>query len=372
MQNIPPLAPIDLYTRPQNYIQNYTTRDNPQNLVVHRQFDNASPYHKDEIKDVKEPKENLKPTNNFNDLQIDEKDDVMNIKGEYFCYKCSELFTTKRNLKQHMKNCMEDGENCEKIGKYACSQCAYRCQSPAILKIHERKHTGVKPFSCNFCSYKSGQKNNVAKHILVHMKEKPFKCQYCPYRCAQKNNLVVHERTHTGHKPFACTFCDYRTVQKPNLVKHMYLHTDQKPFSCDMCSYRCVQKTNLTKHKQRHLNEKDGERLDKSPKSYKPRQKSAKCPHCPYRCVQKASMDKHLQFKHGEEVRNSDIANGDDIVTNSDDPVANSDEVLVNDDEMPANDDESVLSGGIITNNVIQNLSVKKGESQEKSNVILA
>lgn len=320
---IPALNPLDLYSRTTNYPQNYT-RENPQNLVIHRQYDNNSPY-AEELKKlrpsqdsgdngakskIEDPKENLKPSdqnkilNSFSNENCDEniklsEELAMSIKGEYACYRCNEIFPSKRGLKQHAKVCIEVEESTEKIGKFGCSQCAYRCPSPAILKIHERTHSGEKPFSCNFCDYKSGQKNNVAKHILVHMKEKPFRCQYCDYRCAQKNNLVVHERTHTGYKPFACPYCDYRTVQKPNLVKHMYLHTDQKPFSCDLCTYRCVQKTNLTKHKQRHLNEKDvGKTVFKDQKPYRPRQKSVKCPHCSYRCVQKASMDKHMQFKH--------------------------------------------------------------------------
>ncbi|XP_045770868.1 zinc finger protein 37 homolog isoform X2 [Maniola jurtina] len=326
--SVPALNPIDLYSRPQNYVQNYVT-ENPQNLVVHRQYDNSSPYTEDlkklrqdsVKKDAKtaQPKENLKPTDQnkmyyeyANDYVIVGKNEndsnsklneelAMSIKGEYICYKCNEVFPSKRVLKQHAKLCDNaDGTDAEKQGKFSCSQCAYRCQSPAILKIHERTHTGEKPYACTFCEYKSGQKNNVAKHILVHMKAKPFGCQYCDYRCAQKNNLVVHERTHTGDKPFACPYCDYRTVQKPNLVKHMYLHTDQKPFSCDLCNYRCVQKANLTKHKQRHMNEKDGDKIDikTQVKPYKPRQKSVKCPLCPYRCVQKSSLEKHMQYKH--------------------------------------------------------------------------
>lgn len=356
--NVPALNSIDLYSRPQNYVQNFTNiRENPQNLVVHRQFDNSSPYQEDFKKlrqdgtsqnganqngakeKLEQPKENLKPTDqnkiyygdyqNYseakseNDAGVHNKiteDISMNIKGQYVCYKCNEVFPSKRGLKHHSKSCTESDQLVEKVGKFSCSQCAYRCQSPAILKIHERTHSGEKPFSCTFCDYKSGQKNNVAKHILVHMKEKPFRCQYCDYRCAQKNNLVVHERTHTGYKPFACPFCDYRTVQKPNLVKHMYLHTDQKPFSCDMCSYRCVQKTNLTKHKLRHLNEKEGEKVDvkNQVKPYRPRQKSVKCPQCPYRCVQKASMEKHMQFKHGQECPEGFEESGSSMVKEAD------------------------------------------------------
>lgn len=194
--------------------------------------------------------------------------------------------------------------------RYSCETCSYVCQSPAILKIHERVHSGEKPFSCTYCDYKSGQKNNVAKHILVHMKKKPYRCQYCDYRCAQKNNLIVHERTHTGVKPFACTFCEYKTVQKPNLVKHMYLHTNEKPFACDMCDYRCVQKTNLTKHKQKHTMEKP---FECNECDYRSSQKSnlfkhqlihvkgevVKCDQCPHKCIRIEDLEKHKQLKHG-------------------------------------------------------------------------
>lgn len=194
--------------------------------------------------------------------------------------------------------------------RYSCDTCSYACQSPAILKIHERVHSGEKPFACSYCDYKSGQKNNIAKHVLVHMKKKPYRCQYCDYRCAQKNNLIVHERTHTGVKPFACTFCEYKTVQKPNLVKHMYLHTNEKPFACDMCDYRCVQKTNLTKHKQKHTLEKPFECTDCDYRSSQKsnlnkhqlihaKNKTVQCEQCPYKCLHVEDLEKHRQSKHG-------------------------------------------------------------------------
>ncbi|VVC87865.1 unnamed protein product [Leptidea sinapis] len=370
---IPALNSLELYPRTQNYFHNYvpgSSKENPQNLVVHKEYDNASPFddefkknrqmidNKNDLLKQEEPKENLRPNEqnrifyyqnyvekNENDSNVNNKlsDDLsLSIKGEYRCYKCKEVFPSKRVLKQHSKSCEigVDSNELEKLGKFSCSQCAYRCQSPAILKIHERTHTGEKPYACTFCDYKSGQKNNVAKHILVHMKQKPYSCKFCEYSCAQKNNLVVHERTHTGYKPFACPFCEYRTVQKPNLVKHMYLHTDQKPFSCDMCSYRCVQKTNLTKHKQRHLNEKEGEKMDVKGqnKPYRPRQKSVKCPYCSYKCVQKSSLEKHLQYIHSDVDKMEDGA------------------------ESPKKNEAS---------NIIQNLSVKRDSQFECANRIV-
>lgn len=300
---------MEIAMRQQPFIQNFPVQNhNSQNVRVEREHDNNTQLNfNDKRVTVKIEQHNniVNNTNNrtceeknendsscVNKIQDDESDDTVlkecfnNIKGEFVCYKCNDKFDSKRSFKQHLKACVD------KEGKFGCVQCTYKCHSAAILKIHERTHTGEKPFSCRFCDYKSGQKNNVAKHMMVHMKEKPFHCQFCDYRCAQKNNLVVHERTHTGYKPFACTFCDYRTVQKPNLVKHLYLHTDKKPFSCDICNYRCVQKTNLTKHMRRHIPAKattDGES-----------KQLKQCDHCKYKCIQQLSMDKHVQLKHGK------------------------------------------------------------------------
>lgn len=306
-----------------------------------------------------------------------------NIKGEYVCWKCKNVFSTKRDLKHHSKHCKtpenvsedtifrgntSEGQTESKSAKFQCDLCPYKCQSPAILKIHERTHSGEKPYSCKFCDYKSGQKNNVAKHILVHMKEKPFRCQYCEYRCAQKNNLVVHERTHTGFKPFACTFCDYKTVQKPNLVKHMYLHTNQKPFSCDICNYRCVQKTNLIKHKQKHV----GEKYPNGAYVAAPKPKTFRCDLCTYRCVQKTSLDRHRQNKHNiiKSETSESYSNEGDIVKTEDQQRLFSGRDLYNENSnngselsqnLATSPDENLLYSGLgNTTESIQNLSVRK------------
>ena len=43
--------------------------------------------------------------------------------------------------------------------------CKQIFNSPSVLKIHVRTHTGEKPFRCNLCQYRSAQKGNVKTHL---------------------------------------------------------------------------------------------------------------------------------------------------------------------------------------------------------------
>ena len=75
-------------------------------------------------------------------------------------------------------------------------------------------------------------------------------CRFCDEVSAKKYNMVMHERTHTGEKPFICSFegCDYRCSTKSSLVKHNRSHTGEKPFICSFegCDYGSNRKSLLT------------------------------------------------------------------------------------------------------------------------------
>ena len=52
--------------------------------------------------------------------------------------------------------------------KYICSFCSKGFRFASTREIHERIHTGEKPYKCGICSYSTTQKNNMKTHLVSH------------------------------------------------------------------------------------------------------------------------------------------------------------------------------------------------------------
>ena len=120
-------------------------------------------------------------------------------------------------------------------------------------------HTGEESFSCKLCKFSSKYDIALKKHIMeTHSLEnkgpkiqKKYKCGYCSYSSIWKCRLIVHERTHTGDKPFACSNCSFRTSVKSNLKQHMKkIHGPRrrKIIECPICSVKFVDIHGMKRH----------------------------------------------------------------------------------------------------------------------------
>ncbi|XP_026545334.1 zinc finger and SCAN domain-containing protein 2-like [Notechis scutatus] len=147
----------------------------------------------------------------------------------------------------------EEAKTCHKIHQCHCGK---RFRWSSNFRVHERIHTGEKPYTCTECGLPFRKSAQLKAHTGIHTGEVPFRCPTCQKTFTSSSNLITHKRIHTGEKPYQCPYCEKSFRQKGTLTIHEKIHMDEKPFKCLTCGKTFRQKGTLSVHEKIHLGEK--------------------------------------------------------------------------------------------------------------------
>ncbi|UYM14338.1 C2H2-type zinc finger protein [Endozoicomonas euniceicola] len=223
---------------------------------------------------------------------------------KHVCDVCQKGFAYSSNLLIHQRS--HTGAK-----PYECDVCQKRFAHSGDLVRHKRTHTGEKPYECDVCKKTFTQSGHLKVHKHTHTREKPYKCDVCQKGFIHSSHLTRHKRTHTGEKPYKCDVCQKGFIHSSHLTRHKRTHTGEKPYECDKCQKRFTHSSHLTRHKRTHTGEKPYE-CDKCQKRFThsgdlvrhKRSHTGERPHecdkCQKRFFQLAHLVRHKRTHTGE------------------------------------------------------------------------
>ena len=173
----------------------------------------------------------------------------------YSCVKCGKSFISEPSLNQHIRRVHDNNMVSDK--PIPCTKCDHVSYSTRDQMNHQTTHRQKK--RCLLCNFVTSNKLRLQKHLRDKHDTKillPLQCRTCNKRFAHMSEFDIHQRTHSGIRPFKCRFCEFRCSNVTNLRKHekfQHLERNLKPIKCSFCYKKFDAQFELNKHKREHV-----------------------------------------------------------------------------------------------------------------------
>ena len=174
---------------------------------------------------------------------------------EYSCGRCDKRFSDPQELLDH-----EQGHKGRRA--YSCTQCKAKFVNNASFQFHMQRDHGAQTtvdlvsarhryLACQYCRKSFWKLLNLQMHEKGHTGPKPYVCIYCKDTFESRKLLLQHEETHAKEKPFACLVCGYRFDNNAKLKDHVFRHGESE-FRCEHCTRQFSNDQELLRHEKAH------------------------------------------------------------------------------------------------------------------------
>ncbi|XP_049301354.1 zinc finger protein Xfin-like [Anopheles funestus] len=168
---------------------------------------------------------------------------------KYPCKQCEKTFNSWLKLKMHVEL-----DHSETPPSFPCPQCGKSFVVRSRLKAHLKIHSARKEHTCDVCGSSFVNKGLLKRHRRsLHSTDLLFECKLCSKKFAVVEKLKIHQRVHTGERPFECSYCPRTFLHFSDRKRHeMATHTGERPFKCKLCPASYIRNRELNLHMQKH------------------------------------------------------------------------------------------------------------------------